>query len=658
MKNIEKKFTELNAYLKSKYVGIDNVIDEVLFHFENWIRFRDYQESPYTVCLWGMTGTGKSSLIEEIINKLKMQDVYFPVDMGYAHNTKKDIFDFDNNDYNKDHALFVFDEFQHLVSHRSREEFETENSRTIWNFLDKGTIDFHSSNYELMFKIKLLQNLVKKMLPIGFDVQYNRVHDKLDIYKNLVAEFKKQYPTNDLFNDSRFGGIEIEDDHGDIIPESMIEDIFNDILQNDNDRQKFLDLINTNDLNKILEALGYTYYKGRASKQRDLKKSIVFIIGNLDEAYNMVVDVNVDHEADDINELSKKVGMSEIRSALYRRLRPEQIGRLGNNHIVYPALSRSDLRNVISIKLDEIKEKFSENKQIELEFDESIIDLIYNDGVIPSQGARPVISTINSYIRGNLNLVMSDLDNEHTKVLWKFKDNNFLLEFHSENRSFEKVEPIRIRLKQSELKRKRDPRLDSVIAVHEAGHAVAYIALVGKTPIRLQISNTGKSGWNKYEENGLSRGLDIKNNIIVRHSGRVAEEIVFGSENVTSGGHVDLQQLTRMALEYYSLYGFGDKQVFSRSPKERMPSSFIPFNKSLFKAAEQLVEVQKEESHKILNKYIDLVIIIAEELLQKRSLSKAELTKLVERSPFNDLLKDLEFDYAARLKEFGSMANC
>lgn len=652
LKNLSKKIASLKKELKQKYVGIDNVIDEVLFHIENWMRFKDYQESPYVVNLWGMTGTGKSSLIEEIVNALKMQDIYFPSDMGYAHNTRKDIFDFDNSYYDKDHAFFVFDEFQHLVAHRHREDYESENSRAVWNFLDNGKIDFHSSNYELIFNIKLLQSLIKKMLPIGFDVQYGRIHDKLDTFKNLVEEFNKKYPSNDLFNLDGYGGIEIEEDHGDIIPEDIIQEIFENILQNQNDRQKFIDLINQNDLEKIKEALNFAYYKGRATKKMDLNKSIVFVIGNLDDAYDMVVDIGNDHKADDLNSFSKDVGIYEVRRSLFRKYRPEQIGRLGNNHIIYPALSSKDLEKIIEIKLEEIAKKFKTNSKVKIEFDRSMIDLIYKDGVIPSQGARPVISTVNSYIRGNLNMILSEIKRGDKRVVWKCKGNEFEFEFFSKSKSRIVNKSILIRLKQSELKRKRDPEFDTLVGVHEAGHALVYSVLFGKLPNRIQISNSGSGGWNMYSQKKLYTRIDNENDITVRHAGRLAEEMIFGPEKLTAGGQVDISEITKLALDYYSEHGFGHTDIKYRNENFPASKSTFYYDDLIFEQAQTLIESQKEIAQDVLEQYKELLILIADEVISKRSLSKKDLNDIFKRNGYSKLLGTNKFSYSGAFEMF------
>jgi len=63
-------------------------------------------------------------------------------------------------------------------------------------------------------------------------------------------------------------------------------------------------------------------------------KMLIFISGNIDEAYEMSGDVsNSDIDADVFHEFSKKINIINIKNALTKRFKPEQIARFGNNHI-------------------------------------------------------------------------------------------------------------------------------------------------------------------------------------------------------------------------------------------------------------------------------------------------------------------------------------
>lgn len=78
------------------------------------------------------------------------------------------------------------------------------------------------------------------------------------------------------------------------------------------------------------------------------------------------------------------------------RFRPEQIARLGNIHILYPALSSSHFRQIIEQSLQKITWQLADQAQVALTINKDVIDFIYAEGVYPAQGVRPLFSTIRS----------------------------------------------------------------------------------------------------------------------------------------------------------------------------------------------------------------------------------------------------------------------
>lgn len=69
----------------------------------------------------------------------------------------------------------------------------------------------------------------------------------------------------------------------------------------------------------------------------------------------------------------------------------EQISRLGNIHVIYPALSREHYQKIIENNLNQLRTDFWHAKDIALTFDASIAELIYQEGVFPTQGVRPYL---------------------------------------------------------------------------------------------------------------------------------------------------------------------------------------------------------------------------------------------------------------------------
>ncbi|MBK6399461.1 MAG: hypothetical protein IPF75_14670 [Bacteroidetes bacterium] len=137
-----------------------------------------------------------------------------------------------------------------------------------------------------------------------------------------------------------------------------------------------------------------------AVKQIDLSKSIIFVLGNLDEAYYMSNSLNPDISADELYESTCKINIAHIKNALKKRFRNEQIARLGNNHIIYRSFTNQNFRDLISQKLSGLNEYVKNKFDLNINLSSSVIDVIYGEGVFPAQGTRPVFTTIKILSKG------------------------------------------------------------------------------------------------------------------------------------------------------------------------------------------------------------------------------------------------------------------
>ena len=66
----------LKVKLKKDFVGIDNIIDDVVSSISPFYLFPESIKRPIVINLWGMTGTGKTSLIESLVDFLKQKHCF------------------------------------------------------------------------------------------------------------------------------------------------------------------------------------------------------------------------------------------------------------------------------------------------------------------------------------------------------------------------------------------------------------------------------------------------------------------------------------------------------------------------------------------------------------------------------------------------------
>lgn len=107
----------------------------------------------------------------------------------------------------------------------------------------------------------------------------------------------------------------------------------------------------------------------------------------------------------------------------------------------------------------------------------------------------------------------------------------------------------------------------SLVAYHEAGHALVGALMPDYDPVqKISIIPRGRAGgltWFTPSEDRMESGLYsrsyLQNQMAVALGGRVAEEIIFGKEEVTTGASNDLQQVTRVARQMVTRFGMSDR---------------------------------------------------------------------------------------------------
>lgn len=100
-------------------------------------------------------------------------------------------------------------------------------------------------------------------------------------------------------------------------------------------------------------------------------------------------------------------------------------------------------------------------------------------------------------------------------------------------------------------------------AFHEAGHAVCAIRVKGNDPLhKVTIVPRGRAlglAFTLPEDDRVSvTRQQLEARLVMAYGGRVAEEMVFGRDHVTTGASSDIQQATGIARRYVSQWGLSD----------------------------------------------------------------------------------------------------
>ena len=180
-------------------------------------------------------------------------------------------------------------------------------------------------------------------------------------------------------------------------------------------------------------------------------------------------------------------------------------------------------------------------------------------------------------------------------------------------------------------------------AYHEAGHAIVGIHMKHSDPIhKATIIPRGRSlgmvmRLPEGDKLSLTRAK-LHADLAVAMGGRVAEEMIFGHDMVTTGASSDIKQATHMARKMVTEWGMSDKIgpmdygdegtdfMGNRMPSGRVSGEMAKLIDSEIKA---LVQGGYKKAESLLKKYSGELEALAEGLLEYETLSGAEITELL-----------------------------
>jgi len=132
----------------------------------------------------------------------------------------------------------------------------------------------------------------------------------------------------------------------------------------------------------------------------------------------------------------------------------------------------------------------------------------------------------------------------------------------------------------------------------------------------------------------------MKADLAVAMGGRVAEEIIFGHDKVTSGATSDISMATKMARAMVTRYGFSEKlgpleygeneeEVFLGHSVARQQSTSEATAQIIDQEVRRIVDEGYEKAREVLKEHIDELHLIAKSLLEYETLSGDEIKALL-----------------------------
>src|SRR6187402_487911 len=182
-------------------------------------------------------------------------------------------------------------------------------------------------------------------------------------------------------------------------------------------------------------------------------------------------------------------------------------------------------------------------------------------------------------------------------------------------------------------------------AYHEAGHAVVALNVPATDPVhKATIIPRGRAlgmVMQLPERDKLSMSYEqMTSRLAIMMGGRVAEEMIFGREKVTSGASSDIEQATRLARMMVTRWGLSDElgtvsygenqdEVFLGMSVSRTQNASEATVQKIDSEIRRLVEEGYNEATKILTEKRADLEALAKGLLEYETLSGEEITDLL-----------------------------
>ena len=621
--------------LKKEFIGIDAVIDQIANAITPWFFFPEMQDRPIIINLWGLTGIGKTSVIKRLTELIGYTEHYFRFDLGECSSRYYDIQDSFKDIYeNCDGTPFIIglDEFQLARTiNEDHEEIDRASIRAIWDLLDNGKFDIIDFEYNMNWFNKLIKKLDLALYK-GVEVEKGFITENENIYWEVVNPSDKPEDKKNKKTDKT-----------PFISDNEVSTIFNMLDHLFLTQSELREKLNELDGDQTIDYLIFLYKASLKPKTVDCTKSLIFVMGNLDEVYTMSRNFNPDMSANEFHRQSTEITVTEVKQALLNRFRSEQIARLGNNHIIYPAFDERSFYGIIRLELDKVRQKVTDIYNLGLIFDHKIERLIYEEGVYPTQGTRPLFTTVHQIVNTRLGKILNEIYlngyeadsirfsiNEGASV----KDNTALqIDFLKNNVVIHHIidqQPLVL----GKLRQEKQNDEQAIVAVHESGHAILSSVLMRTIP-EVVFSVTADNNSNGFvlarpEWNYISK-KEIINRLAVLLGGFTAERIIFGEENVTIGSSSDLSKATQLATYVLYVSGMGNtRAAFGNENMNGTPTViFDNSSETVNKEAKELLVKAEQLAEQVLKQQEKLLIKMADYLSDKRTLTKEQVKDFI-----------------------------
>ena len=606
-----QQLQQIAAQLKVELFGVDAVIDRAIDSVRAWYVLPELVTRPVIVCLWGLTGTGKTQLVRRLAQLLGFYDRFVEVQMdgfsnGASWRGEQSISGMlaKSGVREAEPGILVLDEFQRFRTiDNKRADVRVERYQDVWALLSDG---------RLPPALSLLGDIESSIAEAAYDAERADADDaklrfKLSTWEaqELRRNLKLDEPLMEIMGWA---------------PE------------------------------QIQARLRAFRENGQQSWETDYSRLLIFVCGNLDEMYEGIatsVD-DCDSDADTFHALTSKLSIIDVKQALNRRFKPEQVARLGNEHVIYPSLSRRAYAQLIDQGCTRYALEAAAGCGLQFELEASLREQIYANAVFPAQGTRPLFSSLHAILGTGL----------AKAALWALErgaaagdtvgltaDGRSLIA-HWRGQSQAIAAPFEI----NRLRQRNNPDFRALLAVHEAGHGLVHALLFGRAPQEIKIHVASfEGGYNAYTSRKVWSRRNLLDSICTSLAGRAAEQLVFGPELSSSGAESDLRKATETAARMQRHLGHGERigrTDVSTSSEDNLCTDVDASNAAM----EALLQAEHARATSLIETHREALLALVDELMDQGQVTPARFAALL-GLPLGAPEDSLD-PYAARLAAF------
>jgi cell division protease FtsH len=182
-------------------------------------------------------------------------------------------------------------------------------------------------------------------------------------------------------------------------------------------------------------------------------------------------------------------------------------------------------------------------------------------------------------------------------------------------------------------------------AYHEAGHALCMLYAEAHEPLhKVTIIPRGRAlGVTMFlpERDKYSQSkIEIKAMMVSLFGGRVAEQLIFGDDRVTTGASDDIRRATGLARRMVTEFGFSDKLGplrYAENEEEVFLGHSVTQRKNVSDATAKLIDDEirrivdegERTAREILTAHLEELHLLAKGLLEYETMSVDEINRVI-----------------------------